>query len=867
MNFDQFNIKSIYGQKEVSADAFGAKAKLLRKLYLIGVPIPDGVFIPIKEVSRIAKGKMNQNITSVCGKKKCLFALRSSPKDRNWGGIDAVLNLGMCDAYTRQISSEIGIKRALQLYRRFIQSFSVNIYQLDPEVFENLLYDQMRLLDLDDERFLEEEDLRKIILSFKRVFKDEVGRDFPQSLSEQISLSIKAMAHAWYRESAKILRDVRGAPQDAGMGLILQEMVLGIGYPLSGSGQINTVDPKNGASRLQGYFLPESQGLGALAGDRTPYPLSESSRLQESLCEPTLENLHPSLYLEIESIVQKTIIALGDMFNFEFTIENGRLFILDAIPAERSAIASVKIAVNLHQIGAISKEAALLKVEPHNLVEFLHPRIDQSATKDVFALGLGASPGASSGKIVFSSEAASILQSKGEKAILVRVETSPEDIRGMHASVGVLTVSGGMTSHAAVIARGLGLPCVVGATELNLDLEKKIISTKDGRKFVEGDEITLNGTSGEAISGATTMVQPELSGAFSVLMGWADEIRTIGVRGNADTPLDAKLSKDFGVDGIGLCRTEHMFFEQEKLTVMREMILAKDEITRGKALKKLLPIQRESFVQIFEIMVGLPVTIRLLDPPLHEFLPYSKEDMKLVAESMNVPLVEVIQRSKQLIEFNPMLGKRGVRLGITMPEIYEMQARAIFEAAIIVNKRTKKSVVPEIMIPLVSANREVELIKKRIEDIAYEIEKAERKKLNYKLGVVVETPRAALRAGDIASTCEFLSFGTNDLTQMTYGLSRDDAGRFMRDYIEKRVFVEDPFHSLDLEGVGELILIAARRGRKQNPNLVLGLCGEHGGDPNSIKFCKVAHFDYVSCSPFRVPIARLAAAQASISIC
>ena len=556
--------------------------------------------------------------------------------------------------------------------------------------------------------------------------------------------------------------------------------------------------------------------------------------------------------------------ALGDAQLVEFAVEGGRVAVLDAIPVRRTGRAAVRVAVDLARSGAIAREEALLRIEPRSLVEHLHPQIDPAAPRDVFATGLGASPGAATGRVVFTAEAAQAAAAQDEATILVRPETSPEDIRGMHPAHGVLTVHGGMSSHAAVIARGLGLPCVVGASEIRLDPVAGAMTTSDGRILREGALITLDGTRGEVLAGAPTMIPPELGGAFSELLDWADDVRDLGVRANADTPAEARMAREFRADGIGLCRSEHMFFAPERITVMREMILADTDADRRAALDRLLPMQRADFTELFEIMRGLPVTIRLLDPPLHEFLPREPEEIQALAEAIGVPVAQVTARARELAEVNPMLGMRGVRLGVTMPAIYEMQARAIFEAAIAVNRDARAPVVPEVMIPLVSAYREVELVKASIDAIAAAVQQEQGAALAFKLGVMVETPRAALRAGDLAASSAFLSFGTNDLTQMTYGLSRDDAGRFMRDYVNSGVFHEDPFRSLDLEGVGELMLIAAKRGRERNPDVVLGLCGEHGGDPSSVRFCKVAGFDYVSCSPFRVPIARLAAAQASL---
>jgi pyruvate,orthophosphate dikinase len=548
----------------------------------------------------------------------------------------------------------------------------------------------------------------------------------------------------------------------------------------------------------------------------------------------------------------------------DFVAEDGKVAIVDAVAVRRNARAAVRIAVDLAEQGAITREEALLRIDPRSLAEHLHPQIDAATPRDVFATGLAASPGAATGRVVFTAEAAQAAAAQDEATILVRLETSPEDIRGMHAARGVLTVRGGMTSHAAVIARGIGLPCVVGASDLRIDPAERTLVSRDGRIFHEGALVTLDGTRGEVSVGAPATIPSELGGAFSTLLDWADAVRDLGVRANADTPAEARTAREFRVDGLGLCRTEHMFFEPERIMVMREMILADTDAERQAALDRLLPMQRADFIEMFEIMRGLPVTIRLLDPPLHEFLPKEPADIAALAVAMGVPAAAVTARARELAEVNPMLGMRGVRLGVVMPAIYEMQARAIFEAAIAASRDAQSPAVPEVMIPLVSANREVELVKSRIDAVAEAVRAEQGTEFTYKLGVMVETPRAALRAEDLAASAAFLSFGTNDLTQMTYGLSRDDAGRFMRFYVNSGVFPEDPFHSLDLEGVGELLLIAAKRGRARNPDLVLGLCGEHGGDPSSVRFCKVAGFDYVSCSPFRVPIARLAAAQATL---
>ena len=848
--------------QEVLAKTFGARGARLAAMAKLGLPVPDGLILSSDTVQDIAHGGAIPDLPKDLNS-GVLLSVRSSPENLDWGGPNAILNIGISDAFVNSGNCKMGVRGAMDLYRRFIQSYAISVDNLDPEDFENLYYDQLKLADVDREDDLSDADHRAMLANCKALYEEETGTPFPQEPSEQLSGVLRAMAKAWNAPTAKILRLAKGAPEDARLSIIIQKMAIGIGEN-SGSGFVQMVDEKTGRTRLWGRFLSQSQGQDALMGLRTPQMITKEEREAAGQTALSLQELSPKSIDTLLKIGETAAEGLGDAFQFEFTIENDEVFLLDATPAKRTARATLRIAVDLANRNAITRNEALLRIEPRNLVEHLHPQIDPNAKREVFGTGLPASPGAATGKIVFTPEAAMASEAQEEPCILVRIETSPEDIRGMHSAAGVLTVRGGMTSHAAVIARGLGLPCVVGARDLKLNLQKRTITTLDGQEFREGDVITVDGTQGQALVGAPAMIKPELGEAFLTVMEWADEARTIGVRANADTPMDARVARDFKVDGIGLCRTEHMFFEEDRITVMREMILANSETDRRKALDRLLPMQRSDFVELFEIMHGLPVTIRFLDPPLHEFLPHSRDEMQDLAEAMDIPVSQVISRADDLKEFNPMLGMRGVRLGVTMPEIYEMQARAIFEAAVEVSLSSGEDVVPEVMIPLVSANREVELVKQRVDRVAEEVRIDKNYPLKFKLGVMVETPRAALRAGDLAENSAFLSFGTNDLTQMTYGLSRDDAGRFMRDYINLEVFHEDPFHTLDLEGVGELLLLAANRGRERNPDLVLGLCGEHGGDPASVRFCKLAGFDYVSCSPFRVPIARLAAAQASI---
>ena len=828
---------------KVRDTAYGRRAWKLARLTELGLPAPAGAALSFDCVRRLAEGgPMPALPLDFSGGR--LFVLRSSPADRAWGGPSAILDIGLTEATLPEVARGIGTGPALALMCRFVQSYAVGVAGLDPEDFEALGQAAGRGRG---RRVNDAAEMAALVEAKKALFADETGAAFPEDPMDQLEAAARSMARSWNRASARILREARGAPPDAGLGLIVQEHALGLGGALTGHGRFQAVDGRTGAPARVGGFT--------LVGESTARPLTG---------EDSLQTLVPGVVEALDAAARAASLGLGDAFQLDFSIGAGGLAILDAAPARRNARASVRIVVDLANAGAIARNEALLRIDPRNLIEHLHPQIDPAAPRDVFATGLAASPGAATGRMVLTAEAAQTAAAQGEATILVRVETTPEDIRGMHAAHGVLTIRGGMSSHAAVIARGLGLPCVVGAGDLRLDPEAGTLATPDGRILREGALITIDGARGQVMLGAPATIAPELGGAFSELLEWADAARDLGVRANADTPAEARMARDFRVDGIGLCRTEHMFFEAERITVMREMILAETPDERRAALDRLLPMQRDDFREIFEIMRGLPVTIRLLDPPLHEFLPTGDEEMAALAAATGLSEPAVRARARGLGEVNPMLGMRGVRLGVVMPEIYEMQARAIFEAAIAVNRDQGAAVAPEVMIPLVSANREVELVKSRIDAVAAEVRREQGAALDYKIGVMVETPRAALRSGDLAASSSFLSFGTNDLTQMTYGLSRDDAGRFMRDYVNQGVFHEDPFHVLDVEGVGELMLIAARRGRERNPGLALGLCGEHGGDPSSVRFCKLAGFDYVSCSPFRVPIARLAAAQASI---
>lgn len=845
---------------------FGGKALRLGKLIDAGLPTPPGFAIAAGEGmdGLLAALTTLEVETGERLGEGLLVALRSSPVDEASPTAPAILNIGLTANAMDYITSRVGPRAALDLRRRLIQTFAVAAMGADPEAFENALYDRLKLAGEDSEEALDEAALQALEADYLALVRDETDQEFPEDAADQLSMGITALTRAWDAPTARIVRQAKGADPEAGQGLIVQAMALGLGPEPSGAGVGALRSAQTGQVGVNGRFLPQAQGEDALMGMRTPRLLTRAAREDAGQSKPSLEELAPDAAATVAALAEQVEVAIGDACNFEFTVEQGRVSVLDAQPLIANTRAAIRVAVELANSGAISRDEAILRIEPGALTSHLHPTIADGARRDVIGKGLPASPGAATGAIVFSPEAAEAAAAQERGVILVRVETSPEDIRGMHAATGVLTVRGGMTSHAAVIARGLGAPCVVGATDIQLDLAAKTLTAKDGRVFSEGDVITLDGSAGEALAGEPDLMQPEISGSFATLMGWADEARRMKVRANADTATDARVARGFNVDGIGLCRTEHMFFDKGRINMMRRMIIASEETDRRAALDQLLPMQRSDFVDLFTIMAGLPVTIRLLDPPLHEFLPHGEGELRTLADDMGLPLRVVKDRADEMREFNPMLGNRGCRVGVAFPEIYEMQARAVFEAAVIAGEQTGASVTPEIMIPLVSANRELDLLAARIEAVADQVRAETGAPFSYHIGAMVETPRAALRAEDLAATAEFFSFGTNDLTQMTYGLSRDDAGRFMRDYVAKGVFPEDPFHSLDLEGVGELILMAAERGRRRRPGMTLGLCGEHGGDPASVRFCDLAGFDYVSCSPFRAPIARLAAAQATI---
>ena len=826
---------------QIATNTHGGRAKCLQRLLRLKMPVPKTLAISFETVHAIAAREPDHTDQMMASFASGLVSVRPSSEDPDWGGPSSILNIGMNDLRHRNMAKDLGEETANAIYLRFIQAYAVHVARLDPDMFE-----------------LPAKPTNEALKSALHNYTDETDQQFPQDPAHQLSGVLRSMARAWEGTSARLLRQAKGAPVDAGLGLIVQEMALGVGKGKSGSGVIHFVDAATGQQKIIGRYRCQSQGRDALHEGHDVLFLCKDKR---GAC---LQDALPDVFAELLNFGDLCRTRLREEMQLEFAISNKTLHILDAVRIARRSRAAVRIAVALANDKIITRNEALMRIEPRALSELLHHQIDPDGERDVFQQAIAASPGAASGKIVFSSNAAQASAARDEPCILVRNETTPEDVRGMHASVGVLTIRGGVSSHAAVIARGLGLPCVVGAMDMVIDRRKNSLTAGNGRVFKEGDVITIDGTLGQALAGATNMLEPALDGSFAALMDWAAEVCDIGVRANADTPNDARLARKFNAQGIGLCRTEHMFFEQDRLTVMREMIFSDSAKDRMEALQQLLPMQRADFFELFEIMQGKPVCIRLLDPPLHEFLPSTREGQRELAEALDLPVSDVIRRVDALREYNPMLGMRGVRLGITVPEIYDMQARAIFEATILARGKGN-TVVPEIMLPLISASREVELIKSRVDAVAAAVRVEQGQDFDYRLGVMVETPRAALRAGDIAQNAAFLSFGTNDLTQMTYGLSRDDAGRFMSNYVQLGVYPEDPFHMLDTEGVGDLLSIGAQRGRAVQPDLVLSICGEHGGNPESIEFCRNAGYDYVSCSPFRVPVARLAAAQLVIA--
>jgi len=861
----------------------GGKGAGLAEMAHLGLPVPPGFTITTEVCTYFyANGKTYPKdlqpqveaalaeIGRITGKKfgdgtnPLLVSVRSGARASMPGMMDTVLNLGLNDLTVEALAKKSGNRRfAYDSYRRFITMYADVVLGIAHHHFEEILDDHKDrngyVLDTD----LGAADWEELVGVFKERIEAESGKPFPQDPQAQLWGAIGAVFGSWMNQRAITYRRLHHIPESWGTAVNVQAMVFGNMGDTSATGVAFTRNPSTGERQLYGEFLINAQGEDVVAGIRTPQELTERARAESGSDKPSMEAALPQAFAELRRIQAVLERHYRDMQDLEFTVEQGRLWMLQTRNGKRTANAAVRIAVEFAQEKLVSRAEAVCRIDPAALDQLLHPTIDPAAERNVIATGLPASPGAASGEIVFSSEEAELLRSQGHSVILVRVETSPEDIHGMHAAEGILTTRGGMTSHAAVVARGMGKPCVAGAGALRVDYRAQTMSA-GGITLKKGDVLTIDGSTGQVLSGKVPMREPELAGEFGMLMQWADAARKLRVRANADTPADARAAIKFGAEGIGLCRTEHMFFEEDRIRAVREMILAHDETTRRVALAKLLPMQRADFAKLFEIMAGWPVTIRLLDPPLHEFLPHSEKEIAEVAAAMGADPKQLADRARELHEFNPMLGFRGCRLAIAYPEIAEMQARAIFEAAVAVGRAAGKPVVPEIMVPLIASKAELDLVKERIDAIAKTVAAETNAAVKYQVGTMIELPRAALKAGEIAETAEFFSFGTNDLTQTAFGISRDDAASFLGIYTAKGILAGDPFVSIDREGVGELVRIAAARGRKVRPKLKLGICGEHGGDPASIEFCHQVGLDYVSCSPFRVPIARLAAAQAAL---
>jgi len=861
----------------------GGKGANLAEMSSLGLPVPPGFTIstevctyfyannsayPAKlrdEVEAALRG-----IEKVAGARfgdadnPLLVSVRSGARASMPGMMDTVLNLGLNDRSVLGLAKSSGDERfAWDSYRRFIQMFSNVVLDVAHHHFEEALELKKEDLGVHLDTELKAGDWRAVVADYKKIVEKRTGKPFPQEPREQLWGAVGAVLGSWMNQRAITYRRLHSIPESWGTAVNVQAMVFGNMGEDCATGVAFTRDPSNGANLFYGEYLVNAQGEDVVAGIRTPQLLTVQGKEAQKSDAPAMEEVMPEVFKQLCGVRATLEKHYADMQDIEFTVQRGKLYMLQTRNGKRTAKAALKIAVDMVREGLIDKKEAVARIVPASLDQLLHPTLDPKAGRKVIAKGLPASPGAASGKIVFSADEAEKLAHYGEKVILVRRETSPEDIHGMHAAEGILTSTGGMTSHAAVVARGMGKPCVAGAGDVRIDGNAGIMSVR-GTTVRVGEQITLDGGTGEIMLGVVPTVQPELSGDFAELMTWADEVRTMGVRANAETPADAAQARKFGAEGIGLCRTEHMFFEGDRIVAVRQMILADDEKSRRAALAKIQPMQRRDFVELFDIMAGLPVTIRLLDPPLHEFLPKTDADMEGVAKDLGVETREIEARAHKLHESNPMLGHRGVRLGISFPEIYEMQARAIFEAVVEVQKKSGKTVIPEIMIPLVATRMELDLMKTVVDQVAAEVGQLSSQRLQYLVGTMIELPRAALRAGDIAETAEFFSFGTNDLTQTTFGLSRDDSASFLEKYRQRGIIEHDPFASLDVEGVGELIEIGCARGRKVRPDLKVGICGEHGGDPASVFFCQKVGMDYVSCSPYRVPIARLAAAQAAL---
>jgi len=879
-----FNFSNKKPKKNFNAkNVLGGKGANLAEMEKLGLPVPPGFTISTKVCDLFYKNKKKLpsfiiklikkelKLIEKASKKKfgdlnnpLLVSVRSGAKVSMPGMMDTILNLGLNDKTVLALINKTSNPRFVQdSYRRFIQMYGSVVLNIKSYHFEELIENYKLTKGVIADTDLDENDWSGLINNFKDLIKKETKKDFPQDVLEQLYGAISAVFLSWESKRAKVYRRLHHISEDWGTAVNIQSMVFGNMGKDSATGVVFTRNPSTGEKFLFGEYLINAQGEDVVAGTRTPQHITKKARIKDGVKEPSMEESMTKVYLQLKKILFRLEKHYKDMQDVEFTVENNKLWMLQTRSGKRTAKSAIKIAVDMVKEKLISKKEAVLRIDPDTLDTLLHPTLDKKVNKKIIASGLPASPGAASGKVVFSADEAERLNEMMQNSILVRTETSPEDIHGMHAAKGILTSRGGMTSHAAVVARGMGRPCVSGSTKINIDYVNKIFRAGDVT-VKEGDIITIDGSSGEIISGEVPTVKPEMSGDFSKLMSWADSFRKLKVRTNSETPVDTKTAREFGAEGIGLCRTEHMFFDEERIVSVRQMILSKTTEDREEALKKLLPYQKNDFVEIFKIMNGLPVTVRLLDPPLHEFLPKTDKDIDDIAKELNLTEKDIKFRIVELHEQNPMLGHRGCRLGISFPEIYHMQCEAIFEALAECKKQKVKLVIPEIMIPLISTATEIKILRNLVEKTAKEVQKKHSIKIKYYVGTMIELPRAALRAKDIAKFADFFSFGTNDLTQTTFGISRDDSGKFLNDYVENKIFNKDPFVSIDERGVGELIKIAAERGKKQKKSLKLGICGEHGGDPSSVKFFAEVGLDYVSCSPYRVPVARLAAAQANL---
>ena len=864
------------------AALLGGKGSNLAEMSAIGLPVPPGftlttavcrefnerddgyppeVHSQVNAALKTLEEQMGKRFGD--GKNPLLLSIRSGARRSMPGMMDTVLNLGLNEQTVKGVIEQSNDPRfAYDSYRRFIQMYADVVMGMDGDILEKLLEEKKASKGVVLDNELSAEDLQQLVVEFKACYRQELGSDFPEDPEQQLWQAIGAVFGSWMNQRAVTYRQLNNIPSHWGTAVNVQAMVFGNMGDDCATGVAFTRDPATGENYFYGEYLVNAQGEDVVAGIRTPQPLNKVKYKEGDL--PAMEDVLPDCYKELVQIRNRLEVHYREMQDIEFTIESGKLYMLQTRTGKRTAHAAIRIAVEMVRDGMLSEQEAVLRVAPQQLEQLLHPSLDPAAEKNIIAKGLPASPGAGSGKVVFNADDAEQQNRQKQKVILVRVETSPEDIHGMNAAQGILTARGGMTSHAAVVARGMGKCCVAGCSDLQIDYEKQLLRTKSGHIIKQGDIITLDGSSGEVILGEVAKVPASVSGDFGTLMGWADQFRCLEVRCNADTPHDAKVARKFGAQGIGLCRTEHMFFEGERIQAVREMILSADLAGRESALNKIMPMQKQDFIGLFREMKGLPVTIRLLDPPLHEFLPQTDNDIADLAKASGVSFSDVKARVEELHEFNPMLGHRGCRLGISYPEVYDMQVRAIMEAACELVKNEEYEIAPEIMIPLVADVNELQILRKNAIRVADEVLARYALQIDYQIGTMIELPRAALTADQIARQADFFSFGTNDLTQTTYGLSRDDAGNFLPNYIDSRVFASDPFVQLDRDGVGQLVKMAAEKGRQTRPDLQLGICGEHGGEPSSVAFCHQIGLDYVSCSPYRVPIARLAAAHAAL---